>query len=375
MEKKKLKILYMITGLKLGGAEIQLLNMVKNINRDLFDCSILYIKGEPDIEGDFNNLNIKVYNNSIYSLFNPIKYVEIFRIIKNNDFDILHTHLIHCNLIGRVIGRLAGVKSIINSEHNTSNWQKNNFFLIILYKITLKYVDIIHCISNSVKTKITDKIDIDNKKLRIVYNGINMNHFITKQEGIKKELFSIEPYPVLGCVSRLDKRKGLEYLIRAIKILKNTYKNIKLLLVGEGSEKKSLTKLVNDLKLEEQILFVGKTNETKKYLQALDVFVLPSLQEGLSIAIIEAMAAGVPVIASNVNGIPEVVTNNLDGILIDPQDEYKIAKAVEKLINNKTFRDSLVENAYEKVKVKFDIKNIVNEFQDLYLELEYGLKN
>lgn len=369
MKSRRIKILFIITGLKLGGAEILLLNLVKNINREIFDCSVLYLKGKPDIEEEFQTLQINVFNNSKYSIFNPFKYIDIYNKIKENNIEIIHSHLIQSNLLARIIGRLAGVKSIINSEHNTSNWKSNNFFLFSFYKYTLRYVDIIHCISNSVKEHMLKFINNGNSKIRLIYNGIEIEKFKSKQVGAKKLLSLEKSFPIIGSISRFDKRKGIEYLIKSVALLKTKYENIKLILIGDGEEKETLLRLVKKLEIEEQVIIIGKTFNIQKYLSVFDVFVLPSLQEGLSIAIIEAMASKIPVIASNVDGIPEVISHNDDGILISPKNETEISQAVIKLLEDEKLKDTLVNNAYEKVVSKFDIKKIVKEFESLYMEL------
>lgn len=367
MNKGKVKVLYIITGLTIGGAEILLLNLIKSINRDIFDCSVLYLKNKSELNEEFSKIDVKIYNNAKYSFFNPCKYYEIYKIIKGNNIDILHTHLVHSNLIGRIIGSLAGAKCIINSEHNTSNWQKKNFLLINFYKYTLKYVDIIHCISNSVKYKVNEFIG--GEKLKVIYNGIDIEDFQSKeQKELKDRLLLQQSYPIIGCVSRLDRRKGIEYLIKAVKILKEDYVNIKLLLVGDGPERERLSRLVIEFDLTKQVIFTGKIAEVQKYLQLFDLFILPSLQEGLSIAIIEAMASGVPVIASEVDGIPEVITNNSDGILIPPENESEIAYAAKRILEDRNLMNKLVNNAYTKVRNRFDIKKVAIKFQELYLE-------
>jgi len=366
METHKIKILYIITGLEIGGAEILLLNIVKNLNKDLFNCSILYLKGKADIGGEFSELNIDVYNNSRYSFFNPYKYWKIFNLIKQKKIDIVHSHLIHSNLIARIIGKASNVKVIINSEHNTSNWKFKYIPFIILFRITLRYVNLVHCISNSVRDHILSIITIDNSKLKVIYNGICLDRFKNNKFQKTSTINYSNSHPIIGCVSRLDKRKGIEYLIKAIGLLKVQYKDIKLILVGDGPQRSFLNRLVKELSLVDQVVFVGKTFEVEKYLSIFDFFVLPSLQEGLSIAIIEAMASGVPVIASNVGGIPEVITHKQDGILIKAKNENDIFEAVIQLNNDKKLKSKLISNAYDKISAKFDIRKIVKEFESMY---------
>jgi len=368
METHKTKILYIITGLDIGGAEILLLNIVKNLNRDLFNCSVLYLKGNADISRQFSELNIDVYDNSRYSFFNPYKYWKIFDLIRHKNFDIVHSHLIHSNLIARIIGKASNVKVIINSEHNTSNWKFKNLPVIFLFKITLRYVNILHCISKSVKDHILNIISIDNSKLKVIYNGICLDRFKNNKSRKKSTINFSNSYPIIGCVSRFDKRKGIEYLIKAIGLLKVKYKDIKLILVGDGPQRSFLSRLVKELNLVDQVVFVGKTFEVEKYLSIFDFFVLPSLQEGLSIAIIEAMASGVPVIASNVGGIPEVITHKYDGILIRSKNENDISEAIIQLNNNKELKNKLISNAYNKISAKFDIRKIVKEFESMYID-------
>ena len=166
---------------------------------------------------------------------------------------------------------------------------------------------------------------------------------------------------VIGTIAELTKNKGLKYLIDAINQIK-----FKTIIIGEGEERAHLEQQIHDLHLENTVLLLGFIPDAAQYLSGMDIFVLPSVKEGLPYAIIEAVAAQVPVIASNIGGIPDLISHNENGILIPPKNIVALAEAIEHLAKNKEERIALGKRGAHTIKTKFSLRAMLEKTQHLY---------
>lgn len=177
-------------------------------------------------------------------------------------------------------------------------------------------------------------------------------------------------------VGRLIEKKGVEYLIKAIPYI-SAWNECKLIIVGKGFEEDKLKKLVIDLDLENNVKFIGKVSRNKitKYFKSSDIFILPSIVdskgevETLGVVLIEAMAMGIPVIGSDIGGIPDVIDDSINGFLVEPKSITDIADKVIKLLSDKKLRNKFIKNAKKKVKEKFDWNNIALDIENVINEV------
>lgn len=171
-------------------------------------------------------------------------------------------------------------------------------------------------------------------------------------------------------MGHLTKQKGVEYLLKATKELKEKKEDFALKIIGDGSERRSLEKSSQDLSIENLVHFIGHKENAWKYMQDLNVLVLPSLWEGLPNVIMEAMAVGVPVVATNVGGVPELIKNGETGFLVEPKNPKTLAEKIEHVLNlPEEERNRVGEKARRVVKEKFSIEKMVNEHEGLYKKL------
>ena len=215
---------------------------------------------------------------------------------------------------------------------------------------------------------------VDSEKIVTIYNGVDLNEikFIPK-EIAKKFIESKLPIInqqlpttiMIGTIANLYKNKGLEYLIPAIEKIRYNNK-LCLTIIGDGPERKNIEKLIKKYKLENQVFLIGKIRDAHKYLKAFDLFVLPSVKEGQPWAILEAMAAELPIVATNIAGIPEMIKNEESGLLVEPADPIILATAVEKILTHQSLAIRCVKNALETVKEKFEIDNMIRKNEELF---------
>ena len=204
-------------------------------------------------------------------------------------------------------------------------------------------------------------------KLIVIENGIKCVNINTDLKFLKENLnLPLNVQTVIGVIARLEKVKGVEYLLHAFKKIIENYDNILLLIVGDGSERLNLEVLSEELNISRNVMFLGYRNDIDELLQLVDIYVLSSLSEGLPLGLLEAMAAGCAVVASNVGGVPSVIRNNKNGILVAPKNSCEIYHALETLIVNKNFRNILSKEAFEHVTQNYGSSIMVSKYLLLY---------
>lgn len=224
-------------------------------------------------------------------------------------------------------------------------------------------------ISEYVKKELND---ISVEDVKVVYHGVDFEKY-KKQEDIfgsmadsklneqKRKSFRI------GCVSRLEKLRGLEYLIKAIDLLKEKIPELDCVIVGEGTERGTLTWLVNQLELQNKVKLVGYKDNFLEWIYDFDIFVLPSLKESLGIILVEAMACAKPVVATAVGGIQEIVENEKNGLLVEPRNPSALAAAIWRLYQDEALKKRLAASGRESGQGKFSLTRMLDEYRQILL--------
>lgn len=375
MSEKK-KILHLITGLEIGGAEMMLLKTLPRL-QDTFDNRVCCIRGHGPMGKRLENAGIPVF----YLNLRPISiFVSIFRfrsIIKDFRPDILVTYLIHADLFGRLFGRLFGIKKIIcNQRGKLLQWE---FLRIVDYatkSLVTKYI---------VQTKIAQrelmqKLRLPKERFMVIPNAIDTEEFNFEMDRGKKraELSLASDDIVITCVSKLRRGKGHKYLLEAFEQLRHyserlqkshTNRRFKLLIVGDGEQKEILLKQIESYKSKSNILFIGNRNDVKELLRISDIFILPTLGEGMSNALLEAMASGLPVITTDIPENNELIKNGKTGILVPIKDSDSLAKSIEDLLSDGERRKNLSENSKRNISEYFDVRIVVSKLTGFLDEL------
>src|SRR6056297_1916615 len=360
---KKNKILYLTTTSKFSGAEKMLFELASRLdsNYEILVCTL-----KDDLEGELldklRKKSIKTDCIHLDKKWKIWKIFKLFKIIKEFNPDMLQTFLFFDNILGRVIGTITKVPIIISGRRNAD--KKRNFFRKWIDRVTFPFADLI--ISNNKKGKeiLIDKFNMKKDKVKVIHNGIDTNNL--KKEQKEKLLKDLDIYQeaknefVLGFIGRITEQKGLKYLIKAMRELEDVF----LIIIGEGKKKKQLKKQVKGLDLSEKVFFAGYKQNGKKYMNTFDLFVLPSLWEGMPNVVLEAMLQEIPIIASNVGDIELLLEEKY---LFNPKKtREKEDKILEiKNLTNKD-RQKLIKQNQEKVSSKFSIGKMIEKYGDLY---------
>ena len=298
-------------------------------------------------------------------------------LLRREKFDVVHTYSATPGFIGRLAAFMAGVPSIL---HHQAGWTVNeakSLFGKYLYEVLESIAVAVStksiCVSHAVRKQADSLSLMPKSKLVTVCNGIEAERFIlstsTENRANLCQQFSVSPEAILlGNTGRLAAQKDNSTLIQAVADLKkiSPEKDFKLFLVGDGPERAELQDLTASLNVSKDVLFLGFRSDIPEFLSALDVFVSPSLWEGLSISILEAMAASKPIVATNIMPNQELIEHEQTGLLVDTHAPAQIAEAVLRFLDDPKLARTCGQNARERVLESYTLERMFSETFQLY---------
>lgn len=367
--KRKINVIHLVEELTIGGLEKILTAIVLNLDKEKYNVSVWCLREGGFFADKLVNEGIDVKILHIYTSRNPLSIYKLYKLLKSHKFDIIHTHAYSAGTIGRISAFLAGIPVIISHNQNVYDYY-NRYYHFVEWLLSL-ITDGIICVSDEVKRFTNETQGIDSKRLLTIYNGIDSVYPVSEKRtsGLRKELDIPADHSVMGTIAQFSKKKGLAYLIKSASILLEHRKDVNFLLVGEGSIMEELKKLCVNLKVEKNVIFAGERSDIPEILSLIDIFVLPSIREGLPLAVLEAMDCGKPIIATNVGGVPEIVKNGINGILVQPKDPEALYSAMKELLDD---RGKMEKMGYEGKKIcgkNFSSKAMVDRVEELYDKL------
>lgn len=372
-----IKIVYLTPHLFIGGAERLLIDVVKRLDRQKFDISICCLKaGAIEAEQwrkelEAKGISVRLlsnYNqggNFITKVFRTMVIAwRLFKYLKEVSPDILQTQL--SADIYRPIGRLARVPKIISIEHNLDKDEPRR--IIFLKKLFRKSADRIIAVSTAVKQDAIKRYGYKAEIIEVIYNGVDYGKFYN----IRFDWRKVESPNYLwrfGAVGRLVPQKGFDLLLTELAQLPQAI-NWQCSIAGVGRQEEGLKQLAEYLKITDKISFLGHVTDVPKFLSSLDVFIVPSRWEGLGLVVLEAGAAGLPVFASRVDGIKEIINDKKDGYLFKAEQKGQLAKYLNKSLSGDLRQlTNCAENLQKKVKQEFSIDQTVLQYENFYKQL------
>ncbi|MEW6715385.1 MAG: glycosyltransferase family 4 protein [Nitrospirota bacterium] len=366
--KKRIKLLLVSAVFVDRGAERLIIALYNYLPKDIYEIKILCLRNlSPYAEYLNKHTDIKI---DVIGMKNNLDFISLFRFYKYiKDFkpDIVNFHHFRAALWGRLFTKLSRVPVVLYSVHNKWGGAIHHF----LDKKMSRFTDAIIPFSLAVRNYLIDEEKIEEKYIEEpIYAGIDIEKFsnINKDEVelLRKELGIKNDRNIIGFVGSIDDEKGLIYLIEAVRKLKTTFTDLCCLIIGEGPDKAKFKEIITEYKLENNFVFLGRRYDIYNLLKLMKVFVLPSLREGLPLVVIEAMASSCPVIATNVDGVPEIVTHEKNGWLVPPANADALANAIEVLLADEKLRGQLILKGFETVREKFGIKEMAANYNRLY---------
>jgi glycosyltransferase involved in cell wall biosynthesis len=357
---------------------------LRNVDRRIFDVHPILLLRPWEKKNVFIE-KLKTENYPLYKVPVAIKprtegrdyfrvircYRMIHSILKKGFFDLIHTHGYFADIIGIPAAKRLGIPSVSTCHGFISNDLNLNVYNK-LDRFALRFANKIIAVSDDVKLNLI-RGGIRESEISVIQNAVNGNdcdeiHAQDRQTE-RRPLRVAKREFVIGYVGRLSEEKGIKYLIEASSLLKEADVPIKTVIVGEGPSRRDLEALVRERKLEEKVFFAGFQAEVESWLRSFDVFILPSLTEGTPMALLEAMACGIPAVASAVGGVPQVIDSRKNGILVSPGKPEEIKNAVHLLYKDEALRTDISAAAQDTIKAEYNVNDWISRLETVYLNM------
>ncbi len=351
-----MKILHLITGLTIGGTELFLVRNLPRLKN--YEHIVVSLTDKKTLGIELEKNNIRVYELHSGKWFSPISIIRFKKIIFTEKPDVLITYLIHAAIFGRIFGKMFGIPKIICMIRSQLR-KKRHVIYFWIERVTQSLVD--YFVSNSISLKnfYKEKLGISEKKIRVIYSPIDADNNSPPTQFNKEDCF------IIGTVGRLAKEKRQQDIIQAIKLLKDDGYKVKLIIIGDGPEKKYLQKLIKKLGVGNEVKLAGEQNNIYSWIKIFDIFVLASDYEGMSNALLEAMSVGLPVIVTEIPENKEVVINNETGLLVPIHQPEIIAEKIKIVTKDFDLRDKLRKNSKNFIADNFSLASFLEKISQI----------
>jgi len=283
--------------------------------------------------------------------------------IKTKEIDLLHTHGYKSNIYGIKAARAARIP-LVATCHNWPGLTLPLRLYSILDRIALHRANHIVAVSDNVRKRLR-RFAIPASKITVIQNGIDTARFASANPALRQE-FHLNGKTVIGAVGRLSSEKGHSFLLRAVARIAEEFPNLAVVFAGSGPEQPALESLARELKLENKVVFAGFRQDVPEVYASLDIFVLPSLQEALPLTLLEAMAAGLPVVASHVGDVRKIVVSGESGLLAEPGSADSLYRALAELLRQPALRDTLRAKGRTVVSTSFSVQRMATRYLQVY---------
>ncbi len=375
-----MQILHIITRLDRGGSAEVFLNLVAELKKLGHDVSIATgptVEPQADMDAFSEATGIPVnyipsLRRNIYPFRDILAFFRILTLIKRINPDVIHTHTSKAGFIGRIAGRTAMIKAIVHTPHGHIFYGYYGGVIsrifVLLERIAARFCDRVITLTDIERREyINERIAAEDRIITIPC-GIYVEKFSNSGAVMRKELGIGPDVPLVGWVGRLEPVKGCEYFLKACHLMKRELPLAKYIIVGDGSQRKEMGELVCLLGLDKEVIFLGFREDIPSIMGSIDLLVHTPLNEGLGKVLLEAMASSKPIVASEVGGIPEIITHGLNGLLVPSGDYVSIARESLRVLMDRDLAERLGRDGRKKA-VAFDNRLMVEKTIKLYIEL------
>jgi glycosyltransferase involved in cell wall biosynthesis len=366
-------VLQVITSLERGGAENHLLALLTHADHQAFDFETAVVSGEGELVGVFRQAGLQVHLLKARSRFDPFALGRLVKLLRAGRYDIVHSHLFRADIFaGLAVGQLGErAPLLVSTRHNDDRFFLNPFVGIAHYMISSRQ-DLIIAISDHIARFTVSRGVRYPARVRRVYHGMepNVTDALERDGQLIRAELGVGPQDFLvGNVGRLALQKGQRHLIRAMPLLLERVPRAHAVIAGGGDLEDYLRDLSVEVGVADRVHVLGPRRDVPALMHAIDVFAMPSIWEGFGLVLLEAMAAGRPVVASRVATIPEVVVDGETGVLVPAGDPVALAEALAGLAHDGERARAFGEAGRERLRKRFSIEKMVGDTELLYREL------
>ena len=361
-----MRILHVNTHVNIGGIGQYIVSLTKALKQKGVECLVASSGGDLEAElirSDIRHIRLDIDTKFEFGPKVFCAGLSLSQIIKEERIDLLHAHTRVSQVVSSLASQYAAIKYVTTCHGYFKPRLSRRLFDTWGEKVV--------AISDAVSEHLKSDFKIDAKRIEIIYNGVDVNRFsniYSTDEIVRaKRSLSLRSGAVVGTMGRLSSVKGQKFLIEAMKEVISKMSDVRCLIIGSGSEETALKSLAKSLGVEDHIVFTGAAYmDIPLYLSCMDVFVLPSIKEGLGLALLEAMSLERPCVASATGGICDIIKDGVNGILTPVGDSGSIAGAILKILSDCKLAKDMASRARDFVKSKFSIDVMADKMTDLY---------
>ena len=356
----EVRVAHVINGLRIGGAERNLVNLLNALSCDYKAC--IFIGAPPEgltLNGDLN-ADVKQYRVRIRRRNMPVGIMKLAALLKRVGINVVHTHMYTSNLYGSMAAALASVPVVVTSEHGENPW-KRPYQRWLERHVISTIADARFCVSQRILDIRRDRDGVPGSKLRLMINGT----VLPKEETSS----SANPVPVIGAVGRFIPAKDYSCLLRAVDELRRRGYELQLYILGDGPDFTSVREMITELGLESIVILPGMVSDMDNWYPRFDIYAISSIREGLPVALLEAMAHVLPVVATDVGAIAETVQDGEGGLIVAPGEPKDFANALAQLLDDAGLRDRLGQGARRRIKDHFSVEKVARLHETTYREV------
>ena len=369
----RLNIIHVTLSLNVGGLENLVLKLLSKIDRTKYIPHVCTMTANSDLVGEFLANNIPVY---VVEKREGIDWSLAFRLrdlFRRLNVEIVHTHNIAPYLYATIGAKMAGVSIVIHTEH--SNLFAHQKKLMSAERILSKFTDVIISDSEKVTKQLLCGQKIDPNKVKTIINGIDTDSF-AESARINLSASQIpENHKVIGIVARLVPVKNHRLLLEAFSMIRQRSGRTHLVIVGDGPLREKLESEAQRLGIAENVVFLGNRRDVPELMSTFNLFALSSLDEGLSLTLLEAMSSGLPIVATEVGGNPEVVIHGETGFVVPSQNPIAFAQACVKLLSDDNLAREMGRRGLERVRKFYSLDKMTRRYEQVYERLTQRIRN
>jgi glycosyltransferase involved in cell wall biosynthesis len=371
--RRRIRVLQVITSLERGGAENHLLALLTHADREAFDFEAAVLRGEGELVSTFRDSGIPIHLLKARSRVDPLALRRLVALLRRGKYDIVHSHLFRADIFASLAVAQLGEDAplLVSTRHNDDRFFLNPFVGIAHYAVSARQ-DLIIAISDHIARFTVSRGVRNPARVRRVYHGIEPTVTAALErdgQRIREEL-GVGPSDFLvGNVGRLAPQKGQRHLVAAMPLLLERVPSAHAVIAGSGDLEDYLRDLALEVGVAERVHVLGPRRDVPALMHAMDVFAMPSIWEGFGLVLLEAMAAGRPIVASRVATIPEVVLDGETGVLVPAGDPVALAEALAAFATDPARARALGSAGRERLRTQFSIEKMVGDTELLYREL------
>lgn len=374
----KIRVLHIVTRLAVRGAPRYVLNVAGGLDAARFEVEVVAGRSEPG-EGSLleearargiATISVEAMQRAVSPAADWRAWRALRQILARGRYDIVHTHISKAGVLGRLAARQAGVPVVLHTYHGrVEELERGSFksrLLLAAERRAARASDALVAVSRDTLDYLQEGAIAAPQQCHLIHNGVDLGFF---DAGQSLAALNLPDGPALGTLGSLTREKGIDVLLKAMASLGPPFADLRLYVIGDGPLLGPLKALSAQLGLEERVEFVGIVDDVRPWLAAFDLFVQPSISEGMATALLEAMAMGQPVVASSVGGAPEVVCDGRTGRLVPPGDPQALGAAIAEALSDDEMRRAWGLAGRRRAQEAFDMDAMIRRIEKLYLEL------